>query len=146
MRVLVCGGRDYNNFGTFGIAMDMVHDELLSANPPTVVIHGWPNTGVNDMAHRWADIHGYDVLAFSSDWNDLSNMDAIIKKRRHDPACDVRSSLHRRHQRMLDEGRPDLCVAFPGGSGTDDMVARARRAGIKIIDLRSMASAKDIKL
>jgi len=34
-----------------------------------------------------------------------------------------------RNQRMLDEGKPDLVVAFPGGGGTKDMVsARLRRA------------------
>ena len=145
MRVLVCGGRDYNNFGTFGIAMDMVHDELLHANPPTVVIHGKCKTGVDAMAQRWADMHGCDVLAFSADWNDLSHADAVIKLSRNGPAYDAKAGP-RRNQKMIDEAHPDLCVSFPGGKGTDDMVARARRAGIKIIDLRSMTSAKDIKL
>ena len=35
---------------------------------------------------------------------------------------------------MLDERRPDLVVAFPGGRGTADMVGRARSAGIEVID------------
>src|SRR5262249_16770583 len=34
-----------------------------------------------------------------------------------------------RNQRMLDEGKPDLVVAFPGGGGTKDMVRRAVQAG-----------------
>jgi len=37
-----------------------------------------------------------------------------------------------RNQRMLEEGQPDLIVAFPGGHGTADMVRRARQAGIEV--------------
>ena len=38
-----------------------------------------------------------------------------------------------RNQQMLDEGKPDLVVAFPGGKGTADMVRRAENAGVKVI-------------
>jgi hypothetical protein len=33
---------------------------------------------------------------------------------------------------MLDEGKPDLVVAFSGGGGTKDMVRRAVQAGVII--------------
>jgi hypothetical protein len=36
---------------------------------------------------------------------------------------------------MIDQGRPDLVVAFPGGRGTADMVRRARAAGISVIEI-----------
>jgi hypothetical protein len=36
-----------------------------------------------------------------------------------------------RNQRMLDEGRPDLVVAFPGGGGTEDMRC-AVKAGVSV--------------
>ena len=42
-----------------------------------------------------------------------------------------RAAGHIRNQQMLDEGRPHLVVAFPGGRGTADMVRRARAAGIE---------------
>jgi hypothetical protein len=35
---------------------------------------------------------------------------------------------------MLDEGKPNLVVAFPGGTGTADMVQRAREAGNEVIE------------
>jgi hypothetical protein len=38
-----------------------------------------------------------------------------------------------RNQQMLDEGAPDLVLAFPGGGGTADMVRRARRAGLEVV-------------
>jgi hypothetical protein len=38
-----------------------------------------------------------------------------------------------RNQRMLDKGRPDLVVAFPGGKGTTGMMTLSRKAGIEVI-------------
>lgn len=40
-----------------------------------------------------------------------------------------------RNQKMLDEGKPDLVVALPGGRGTDDMISRAEKAGVPILRL-----------
>ena len=40
-----------------------------------------------------------------------------------------------RNQQMIDEGKPDLVVAFLGGRGTTDMVKRARIAGGKVIEV-----------
>lgn len=37
-----------------------------------------------------------------------------------------------RNQVMLDEWRPEGVIALPGGDGTDDMVSRARKAGIPV--------------
>jgi Lhr-like helicase len=36
---------------------------------------------------------------------------------------------------MIDEGKPDLVIAFPGGRGTADMVGRARKAGIRVVEI-----------
>lgn len=33
---------------------------------------------------------------------------------------------------VLDEGKPDHCVAFPGGRGTNDMIVRCRRHNIPV--------------
>ena len=41
-----------------------------------------------------------------------------------------------RNQRMLDDGKPDLGIAFPGGRGTADMVRRAREAGVETIQVQ----------
>jgi hypothetical protein len=37
-----------------------------------------------------------------------------------------------RNYQMLEEGKPDLVVAFPGGGGTKDMVRRAVKAGVSV--------------
>jgi hypothetical protein len=41
---------------------------------------------------------------------------------------------------MLDEGRPDLMVAFPGRSGTAHMVRIARAAGVEVIEVNAVGN------
>lgn len=36
---------------------------------------------------------------------------------------------------MIDEGKPDMVVAFPGGAGTADMVRRAKAADIPVVEI-----------
>jgi hypothetical protein len=33
---------------------------------------------------------------------------------------------------MLDEGRPDLVIAMPGGRGTANMISQAEKAGVAV--------------
>jgi hypothetical protein len=35
---------------------------------------------------------------------------------------------------MLALGKPDLVLAFPGGRGTRDMVAKAIKAGVRVVE------------
>jgi len=37
-----------------------------------------------------------------------------------------------RNQEMIDEGKADGVVAFPGGKGTEDLVRRAEAAGLTV--------------
>jgi hypothetical protein len=82
---------------------------------PYVIVHG-AAVGADQMAGSWARSRGVAEAAFPADWG-----------------RDGRAAGPIRNQRMLDEGRPDLVVAFPGGRGTADMVRRARAAGVAVV-------------
>jgi hypothetical protein len=110
MRVLVCGGRDFQD----DAALVRVLDELHAERPFTLLIHGAAR-GADRMAGSWAAARGIPCQAFPADWERL--------QRRAGPE---------RNGRMLREGRPDLVVAFPGGTGTADMVRRAGTAGVPV--------------
>lgn len=112
MRVLVCGGRDYDN----ELAMDNALDALFLPRGSTI-IHGGAS-GADTLAHSWAGINGCLVEIYWAQWNVHGKAAGPI-----------------RNQRMIDEGRPDLVVAFPGGRGTTDMVRRARVAGIEVREI-----------
>jgi predicted Rossmann-fold nucleotide-binding protein len=117
MRVLVCGGRDYQDIATVLRVLDGLEPR------PTLIIEGG-SSGCDACAAEWAFRRGVRNVTFHADWKQ--------HKRAAGPI---------RNQEMIDEGKPDLVVAFPGGVGTADMVRRAKAAGIRVID-ESEARAK----
>jgi len=118
MRVLVTGGRDYNDAA-------VVQRTLEALRPhPAFVIQGGA-LGADLLARGWAKPSGVAVLNYPADWQTYG--------RRAGPL---------RNQRMIDEGKPDLVVAFPGGRGTADMVKRARNAGIPVREVGDPATPR----
>lgn len=115
MRVLVCGGRDFTDYH----AVRQVLDDLWEheAGRHLVVIHGAAR-GADKLAQRWAQLlwpHEGEEMAFPADWKRYGKGAGVI-----------------RNQQMLDEGKPDLVIAFPGGKGTADLVRRAEVFGIPV--------------
>lgn len=113
MRVLVCGGRDYVDREALAACLA----DLRQARGITVLIAGGAR-GADTMAEEWALAQRIPCEVFMADWEGLGPKAGPI-----------------RNQRMLDEGKPDLVVAFPGGRGTADMVRRAREAGVEVIEI-----------
>lgn len=114
MRVLVCGGRDYGDVQT----LDETLWELdATRGPIKVVIHGNAK-GVDYWARIWARANDRLEAPFRADLYTHGKAAGPI-----------------RNQRMIDEGKPDLVVAFPGGRGTADMVRRAKAAGLEVIEV-----------
>lgn len=115
MRVLVCGGRDYEDKARVWTVMD----RWLEANQYqgfTVISGGAP--GVDSLAAEWAHERHLPVQYFPADWDRYG-----------------RSAGPRRNQRMLDEGQPWRVIAFPGGPGTAHMRKIAKRARVKVFDI-----------
>lgn len=123
MRILVCGGRDYTGYRLLSDTFDCVFDEVWTKNEneDIVVIQGGA-CGADFLAkvcvlEEWSFLHEPKVtlLEFPADWKAHGKAAGPI-----------------RNQQMIDEGKPDLVLAFPGGHGTADMVSRAKKAGIKV--------------
>lgn len=118
MRVLVCGGRD-KTLKKLGLDDGAVYVKVvetlnkLSAMGarPLTVIHGGA-TGVDAMANQWCFNTNTPKLVFP------------ISKEDWDAKGGIAGPL--RNTEMLEKGEPDVCLAFPGGSGTADMVAKAK--------------------
>ena len=109
-RVLVCGGRDFDDYGFVR--------EVLDYYAPTVVIHGAAR-GADSLAHRWAQNTYTPVESYPADW-----------KRDGKAAGPIRNA------KMLAEGNPDLVIAFPGGNGTAHMAKIAKAKGVHVIQPR----------
>ena len=115
MRVLICGGRDFTDYRRFAAAM---HEIELEHGPFSVIMHGGAK-GADHCAHLWANspIGAKSEVIFEADW-----------------ATYGKAAGPKRNQRMIDEGKPDLVVAFPGGRGTADMVRCARIAKLAVVE------------
>lgn len=108
MRVLVCGGRDFDNW-------KMVHSQLTDLKP-SVIINGG-SRGADFLATKWANHNGVSLIVYPALWS---------RGRKAGPE---------RNAFMRADSRPDLVVAFPGGRGTFDMVTRAKNAGLEVKEL-----------
>lgn len=108
MRILVCGGRYYNNRDLVFAALDTIHQKWGDIT----IIHGCA-TGADSLADEWADKHAVPCHKFPALWRSFG-----------------KSAGPKRNQDMIDIGKPDLFIAFPGGKGTADMIKRCRKAGI----------------
>ena len=110
MRVLVCGGRDYNNADY----MRKVLDDMHAVTPFDILIYGMAR-GADDMAKMWATARGVGRLGFPAQWEKYGKQAGPM-----------------RNARMLEKGKPDLVIAFPGGRGTADMMRQAKAAGVPV--------------
>jgi hypothetical protein len=113
MRLLVCGSRTYDTWDWPLIAVL----EYLAHLPEWTIIHGGAK-GVDRQFGQLASIKGAEVIEYPADWSAFGKAAGAM-----------------RNQQMLDEGKPDLVVAFidkplAESKGTADMVRRARSAGI----------------
>jgi UDP-N-acetylmuramoylalanine-D-glutamate ligase len=113
MRVIVCGGRDYYD----GARVDAVLSRMHREAGIDCVIQGGAR-GADMLASLWATKCHVLQEVYEADWENQGSFAG--------PA---------RNKRMLDEGKPDLVIAFPGGRGTADMVRKARRAGVEVVEI-----------
>lgn len=111
MVVLVCGGRNYwDQQAVFGVLSGLHHDQPIS-----LLIHGGAK-GADSLAGVWAYRNGVPCREFAADWEKYGKSAGPIRNRQ-----------------MLDEGKPELVVAFPGGAGTRHMIEAAARRGLPIV-------------
>ena len=129
-RVLVCGGRNYNDYNR----VKSVLNERHRTNQISVIISGMAR-GADLLGVQWANENNIDVDPYPADWDDLTQPDALIVVRRNGTRYDLRAGF-RRNQKMIDMGKPNIVIAFPGGSGTKDMMKRADLANIRVIVIK----------
>lgn len=112
-RVLVCGGRAYAERKVVGAHLRAIHND----RGISLVIHGGAS-GADGLAHAWAMHARVPSCVFPANWR-----------------FDGRRAGPLRNAAMLELGKPDLVLAFPGGRGTADMIARAKAAGVPVIEV-----------
>ena len=111
MRILVCGGRDFNSRALLNKALQPY------ASKDNIIIQGSAR-GADDLAKIWAVDNDIEFKNYPADWNKYGKRAGYI-----------------RNVQMLNEGKPDLVIAFPGGKGTQMMINLAESAGIPVVKI-----------
>ena len=125
MRVLVCGGRYFQDVSLLWRHLDQLH----AKSPITCVIEGGSDAvageyyGADYWARMWAQARGINSVTCWADWDQFG-----------------RWAGPKRNKEMLERYGLDLVLAFEGGKGTADMVKQAQAAGVAV---RSVSKAKD---
>jgi hypothetical protein len=118
MRLLVCGSRAWTDRARLWRVLDRLVSQHGDGQIVTV-IEG-DARGADRLAGQLARERGWRLERYPADWT-----------------REGRAAGFRRNARMLQQGRPDLVVAFTVGPlaesrGTADMVGRARAAGVPV--------------
>jgi hypothetical protein len=113
-RVLVCGGRSYDDAHHVYAVLDALHKK----KPIHIIIHGAAR-GADTIADHWAASRKVSVMRFPAAWDRLGKAAGAV-----------------RNAEMLQIGRPDLVVAFPGGKGTAHMKALAKANRVEVLVAR----------
>jgi hypothetical protein len=131
MRVLVCGGRTFGyhtqpgidaetrkqRTAEFSFGLHALNDVL--GDKSDVTIMGGGATGADHLGQCYASIAEFDFELYKADWDKYG-----------------KGAGPKRNQEMLDGGKPDLVIAFPGGNGTAHMVKIARRRQVPVVEIK----------
>lgn len=107
-RVVVTGGRSFDD--------PLAVVQALRARSIEALAHGGAS-GADRFAAQAAEYLGIPVTEYAADWS---------QGRKAGPM---------RNRRMLDDFKPTLVLAFPGGRGTADCVRAARERGIRVVEV-----------
>lgn len=109
MRVIICGDRNWDDYETIA--------EYVKSLPLGSVIIEGECQGADKLARNAGFHYGYEVLPFSAKWEEYGRAAGPI-----------------RNKQMIDEGKPDLVVAFHNNitesRGTKNMLKQAEARGI----------------
>lgn len=116
MRVLICGDRAWR-------FPELVEQELVrlkAAHGDRLFVISGAATGADTHAAETAERLGIEQVIYPANWRGFGKAAGPI-----------------RNKRMLEEGKPDLVIAFhrylPGSKGTKHMVGIAEKAGIPVM-------------
>jgi hypothetical protein len=113
VRFIVCGGRDYDDYDKVAAALQAVHAKVGI----TMIIHGG-SRGADTWGGLWADVNLIPHVVCPANWDNL----------------DSRAGPARNGVMLL--LNPDGVIAFPGGKGTANMVEQAKKAGVKVMEIK----------
>lgn len=117
-KYLICGGREYSGPRAWDHVRRVLDEERDEIG---CIVQGECHKGGADkLGEDWAVLNGIPCIGMKANFKKYGNIGGPV-----------------RNQWMLDWAGPiDKVIAFPGGTGTNDMIERALAAGIEVRDER----------
>jgi hypothetical protein len=116
--LLICGGRTFGRkVADYAVSNRALEQFVRARGVPDQVVVG-DAAGADDLGRQWAVTRGIPTKVYHADWRRFGN-----------------SAGPMRNQLMIKDGKPTVVIAFPGGKGTNDCVARAKYAGIEVLQV-----------
>lgn len=128
-KALICGGRAYFDYPVVKHSLDTLLGAI--AKDQLLIVTGGA-AGADQLGMKWAAQNRIKFITYYPDWDDLTTPPVFLKKRQSGVRYNSLAGFAR-NQKMLDVERPDVVIAFPGGPGTADMLARTKRAEIRYV-------------
>lgn len=123
-RAIICGGRNYARTDIQDLTPTDCLKKICEAISLcafldmmgfTSIIEGGAK-GADRAARTWAIARNISYETFNANWTEEGRAAGPI-----------------RNARMLEEGDPDIVIAFPGGRGTSNMMDAAGKRGIAVL-------------
>lgn len=111
--ILVTGGRDFSD----GTRVSLVLEQALHDFRTICVLQGGAK-GADKLAKDWALDRGVPCLTMDAPWDAFGKQAGIV-----------------RNKWMADICLPDMCLAFPGGTGTAQMKQYATQKSIPVYEV-----------
>lgn len=121
MRVIVCGGRDYDDNATFNKCMNNIHKKFTI----TEVIQGGAR-GADTLARMWAEANNISQIEVKADWKQFGRAAGMVRNK------------------LMATMEPDAVIAFPGGRGTENMKSIAIEKKITLFTFPELESQNHV--
>lgn len=143
MIAVITGGRGVTGRVTNEYQVFLHLDRIHAATPISVIVEGGQRTvdkntkkiigGVDFWASRWAYSRGVRCITEPAKWDDFT--DPCIIAFRSNGTRYNRVAGPKRNALMMEKHKPDMLVAFPGGSGTANAISEARKRGVPVNEI-----------
>ena len=123
MTIIVCGGRDYMDADQVFKSLDRLH----AICPIDLVLHG-AQTGADTHGENWAKAREINYFGLPAKWKKYGL-----------------SAGPRRNAELLTLPGIHFTIAFPGGTGTADMVKKSLAKGVPVLVSPGSLRVKEIQ-
>lgn len=125
MRVIIAGGRSFNDRSMVDATMAMIVSQM-KWEISTIISGG--ASGADTLGEEWARSHAIPIERYEAQWRvPIHHADGTVGYE-----IDRTAGVKRNEQMAC---VADALVAFPGGRGTADMVKRAHKHGLRIYNV-----------